>query len=129
MKEDRSCQKIKILVVDDDVAVLNFFKRLLKDDVFELTAVSEGMDALRQTEHNDFDLAFIDIVLKDINGIELCAKIKEKKPDLGVILITGYPEREEEAVTRLGIQGIFWKPFGIDKIFSEIDKIKRVKGL
>jgi two-component SAPR family response regulator len=126
--KQRATKRINILIVDDDEAVLNFFKRLLKEDVYNVTTADTGQGALDEIGRGDFDLVFLDIVLRDINGIEVCSKIREIKPDLDIILITGYPEKEKDT-EHLDIKGCFFKPFGIDKIFSEIDRIKHLKGL
>jgi len=73
----------------------------------------------------EFDIAFIDIGLTDISGIDLYLKLREIKPHIHPILITGDPYSAE------GIEhfGCLYKPFEIDKIFWELDKIKYLKGL
>lgn len=127
---DNQKRAIKILVADDDDVVLNFFKRLLTDKIYDVITVKTGKDALEKIKEKDFDLAFLDIVLGDIKGIELCAEIEKIRPGLAIILITGYVEkREETEPAHLNIKGCLYKPFEIKKIYEEIEKIKRLKGL
>lgn len=121
---------INILVADDEDVVLNFFKRLLKGEAYNVTTVKTGKEALEIIQGKDFDLVFLDMMLEDIKGIELCAEIEKIKPDLSIILITGYvEERQQTAPEELNIKGYLYKPFEIKKIYEEVNKIKRLKGL
>ncbi len=126
----RATKAIKVLVVDDDEVVLNFFKRLLKEEIYDVTGVNTGKDALEEIKKKDFDLAFLDMMLGDIKGIELCEQIGKIKPHLSIVLITGYIEKcEKTDFSHLNIKGCLYKPFEIQKIYDEIDEIKRLKGL
>lgn len=116
---------LRLLVVDDEEVVLNFFKRLLKD--CEITTASSGADALAIAQEKDFDLLFLDILLDDMNGIELYEKIKKVQPGIEAILITGDPAQAH--IEGLDIKGCFYKPFEINQILAEIAKVKCLKGL
>jgi len=121
---------INILVIDDEQVILDYFKRLLKGDLYNVTAVKTDSEALAIIKQKDFDLVFLDIILGDIDGIGLYLKIRKEKPDLNVILITGYPEKAKEASDLLSdIKGCLFKPLEIDKIFAEINKIRESKNL
>ena len=117
---------IKILVVDDDNIILNFFKKLLKD--YEVTTVDNGETALELVKKQDYDLVFLDIVLKDANGKEIYSKIRKIKPHLYVMLMTGF-QGEQKNIKELDVRGCLLKPFEIDKIFSEIEKVKNIKNI
>lgn len=118
-------KKINILVVDDEEVVLAFFKRLLKDSLYDVTVLKSGKETLNLVMQKGFDIAFIDIGLTDISGVDLYLKLREIKPHIHLMLITGDPSRAE------GIEhfGCLYKPFEIDKIFWELDRIKCLKGL
>lgn len=121
---------LKMLIVDDEEVVLNFFKKLLKEDIYDVVTAKTGKEALENLKEKDFDLAFVDTVLPDMQGAELYLKIQEAKPDLAIVLITGYVERcEDIKQLKLNIKGCLYKPFEIDKIYEEINKIKQLKGL
>jgi len=117
-------KKVNVLVVDDEEIVLNFFKRLLKDSLCDVTILKTGKEAISLAMRKEFDLAFIDIGLTDVSGIELYLKLREIKPGIHLMLITGNPYKAE------GVEsfGCLYKPFEIDKIFAEIDKIKNLRG-
>lgn len=121
-------KKLAIIVVDDDKAIREFFKGLFNKKLHNVTAVASAEEALKQIKQKEFDLAFIDIVLKDINGIELLAQMRKIRPNLNTVLITGYPEVTEKAGA-LDIEGFLYKPLEIDKILSLVDKTKREKKL
>ena len=72
----------KILIVDDHPMVLEGLKSLLSDseEIVVAGTVSNAIDAIAFLKNNEVDIAFLDINLPDINGIELCKKIKEQFP-------------------------------------------------
>jgi len=84
----------KILVVEDEVGVRNFIARTLRRygyDVFEAATISEGERIF--SEHPDaIDLLFTDIVLTDGSGFHLAQQLRERQPDLAVLLCSGYSE-------------------------------------
>lgn len=130
IKSKDSRNALKILVVDDEEVVLNFFRRLLNDDIYDLVAVKTGKEAIENIRAKDFDLVFLDTVLTDMKGMELYLRIQEIKPDLAIVLITGYIEKCDELnELKLNIKGCLYKPFEINKIYAEINKIRLLKGI
>lgn len=117
---------LKILVVDDDKNVLSFFKALLKGDQYNVTLVNSGIEAENKIKEEDFDLVFLDVVLGNDNGIDIYSRLKAVKPGIEVMLMTGYPDKALDA-EQIGVKGCLFKPFEINKIFSEIDRISDSK--
>lgn len=117
---------LKILVVDDDKNVLSFFKALLKGDQYSVTLVNSGTEAENKIREEDFDLVFLDVVLGNENGIEIYSRLKTVKPGIEIMLMTGYPDKAMDA-EQTNINGCLFKPFEINKIFSEIDRINDSK--
>jgi DNA-binding NtrC family response regulator len=120
---------ISILIVDDDDNILIFFKTLLKVKIYNISTAKTENAAFEQIKQKKFDLVFLDIVLKNANGMELYQKLRQIQPDLDIILITGYPEKAKQLQTQTEIVGCLYKPFEIDKIMSEIEKVRTSKGL
>lgn len=116
-------RRVNILVVDDEDIVLTFFRRLLKSGPFEVTTLKTGKEALSLAIKKEFDMAFIDVGLSDINGVDLYLKLREIRPNLHLMLITGDPSRCD------GIEhfGCLYKPFDINKILWEIDSVRILK--
>lgn len=118
-----------ILVCDDDRAVLDFFRRLLRDIQCEYVLVETGKEAIEALSRRDFDLIFTDIVLKDMSGLELYMKMRELKPEAEIVLMTGYAAKVQEDIDGLGIRRCLYKPFDLDKIFGEINRVKQDRGV
>ncbi|MFH0828226.1 MAG: response regulator [Candidatus Omnitrophota bacterium] len=125
--QERHAEKVSIMVIDDDKNILDFFKRLLTDNIYNLHLFSSADSALEKLKKQDFDLIFLDVFLGEVNGIELYSRIREIRPKAQVVFITGNFENIKDDIKKLDVQGCLFKPFEIDKIFSEIDKVKNVK--
>ena len=120
--------KASILVIDDDATI----RRLLTETLDELghtvvtaKASSEGLELVKQ---QDFDLVFLDLKMPGMDGAELFGRMKEVRPALPVIIITGYPD--SEIMTRALAQGPFAvmnKPFGESEIILAVKTFLRVK--
>ncbi len=84
---------IRILFVEDEDSVRTFAVRALKKKGYEVTACNSAENALEQLEQStDFDLLITDMVMPGINGAELAGIVKEKIPEIRIILASGYSE-------------------------------------
>ncbi len=68
----------KILVVDDEKEIADLIEVYLKNDGYTVYKYYNGTDALRCIEETELDLAMLDIMLPDIDGLHICQKIREK---------------------------------------------------
>jgi CheY-like chemotaxis protein len=86
--------KERVLVVEDEPRVLQFVSAQLVSLGYEVTAVSTGPDALSALKQGDrFDLLFTDVVLpKGMSGVELAEHARQIRPDIKVLLTSGYSE-------------------------------------
>ena len=66
-----------ILIVDDDEMVLIAVNELLKQEGYEVHAVSSGTEALKKLESNEYDLLILDIIMPEMDGLELCKRIRK----------------------------------------------------
>jgi CheY-like chemotaxis protein len=69
----------RILVVDDDELVLMAINELLKPEGYEVHPVSSGAKALEKLDQDGYDLLMLDIIMPEMDGFELCKKIREKE--------------------------------------------------
>ena len=113
-----------ILVIDDDQAVLNFFGNFLKAKNQKYSLVNNAKGALELIQREKFDLIFLDLVLKDADGLEFYKNIKEILPQAQIVIITGYHDKAKEIEGKPDISGLLYKPFEIDGIIKYIEKIK-----
>ena len=117
---------ISILVVDDERSMRDFLKILLKKEGHEVAVAHNGISALEHLDKNSCDLVISDIRMPGMGGLELLASIKEKQPDLPVILITAFasPDDAVEAMKN-GAFDYISKPFNVDEIKSVIQSATR----
>jgi CheY-like chemotaxis protein len=100
-----------ILVVDDDKNLANTFKLVLQSVGFSVETASTGLQALYKINKTNYDLVILDINLPDMLGDEVAEKLKEKHPDMNIIMITGYSNFKEEIEAKsLDIKEILMKP-------------------
>jgi DNA-binding response OmpR family regulator len=115
----------KILVVDDDKTVTAMLNGLLSDQGYAVLVANDGLDGMVQVKKNIPDLIILDVMMPEINGYDVCSKIKfdEKLKHIPIILLTS---REQELDSRIGqLMGINYLPKPVDsKILLE--KIQNV---
>src|ERR1700744_3185512 len=79
-----------ILVIDDEASIRESLEVLLSLEGYSTVMVGDGAEGLRQLEIDNFDLVLLDLALPGQSGMELLPQIKERQPDLPVIMITAY---------------------------------------
>ena len=84
-----------VLVVDDDKFILRTFSRILQRAGFSTETAENGKEALKKIQSRTFDVALIDVVLGDSNGLDLLPKIEESSPNTIKIMITGTDSTEK----------------------------------
>ena len=99
----------KILVVEDNVEVGQFAETLLSELGHSVTLATSGEDALDLTRIRDFDVVFSDVVMPGMGGLRLAERLAQEKPDLPVILATGYSQ--EIAQSGSGGRPVILKPY------------------
>jgi len=103
---------IKILVVDDEKIIVRSVQMILKAEGYDIEGASSGKDAILKMEQNSYDLVLTDLMMPEMDGISLIRWLKEHRPEVGVVILTGYPSQEtiKEAL-ELGIIDYVPKPF------------------
>ena len=128
MKKEKTKQDFKMLVVDDDQGILDLFVRLFKDTAFLSTALS-GEDAITLAAKTKHDLAFIDIKLKGMDGIEALKQLKKTTPDIIAIMMSG--QKVEEYIRegfKSGAVDFLPKPFkDIEELLTISEAAKLLK--
>jgi two-component system, NtrC family, response regulator AtoC len=107
----------KILVIDDEEFIRINLKDIFTSENYSVDLADIGTRGLQAIKENQYDLAFLDINLPDMNGIDLLKEIKIIDPDLLVIVITGYASVESAVnAIKLGAYDYIKKPFKADAI-------------
>jgi len=113
--------KNKIIVIDDDGDILQSLSILLKKVGYETETAQSGQEAINKITKDYFNVALLDIGLPDIKGTDLLKPLKEKQPDMDIIVMTGNASLNS-AVQALneGASGYIFKPLNIDYLLTNI---------
>lgn len=111
--------KPPILIVDDDDQVRSITARMLRYEGFEVLESDSAKDALRKIERQPgIKVALVDIVMPNMGGTTLAAKIAAESPGCHVILMTGYPN--DPIVVKGSRYPVLIKPFAVGQVVQEI---------
>lgn len=103
--------KIKLLIVDDEVRFLNTLKQRLSMRDFEVTAVSNGKDAIETARNKEFELALVDLKMPGMDGEKVLELLKKNDPFIEVVILTGHGSLESSvSCSKLGSHGYLQKP-------------------
>ncbi len=110
-----------ILVVDDDEMVLMALKELLTPEGYEVHTVLSGKEALERLAQNGYDLLLLDIIMPEMDGYELCKRIREREDykEIPIVFLTA-KSREEDRVAGLeaGANLFLSKPISPEKLLG-----------
>lgn len=113
----------KIVVVDDEADICFLLKRFLSKNDFIVETAQNGKDGLALIESISPDLVMTDFRLGDITGTELLTTIKSKRPNVPVLIITGYSDIKVAVnVMKLGAYDYITKPLFPDEILVTVKK-------
>ncbi len=103
---------VKILVVDDEPIIIRSCETVLKSEGFNVEGALGGKEAILRMERTAYDLVFTDLKMPEVDGITLIRWIKQKRPDTGIVIITGYPSQDTiKDALEVGIIDYVPKPF------------------
>jgi DNA-binding response OmpR family regulator len=89
---------MKLLIVDDDTNIQRLYKEELEEEGYDVVVATTGKDALVMFDEENPDIVTLDILMPDIDGISLLRKMKEKRPNIPIIMSTAYDYRDDFAV-------------------------------
>ncbi len=114
----------KVLVVDDEAVVANSIRKILTRKGFAIEEAFTCKEALGQVFSNDYDLVLLDMKMSDGNGLDVLQKIKAKKPDQRVVIVTGYASIDTavEAIQK-GASDYMPKPFTPDELYNMTNRV------
>lgn len=117
---------MKILVVDDERVMRDLFKRVLTLKGYPVTAVESGKEAVEKVKEAEFDIAFVDIVMPEMDGVETFRAIKKVNANIHVVMMTGFAvENKMREAMQNGAIDYLYKPFDIAEIMTVIGKVEK----
>lgn len=111
----------KILIVDDENTLRYFLRLNLEDEGYNVSEAADGATAIRLIDHNQFDVALIDLHLTDMNGLEIVRHLKKTSPETSVIILTGYATVDSAVeALRQGAHDYLTKPYKNDELLASV---------
>jgi len=113
----------RILVVDDDEMVRIALNELLRPEGFEVHTVSSGTEALKRIDENSYDLLILDIIMPEMDGFELCKRIREKEGlrETPIVFLTAKSREEDRSRgLEVGANLFLTKPISPEKLLRLI---------
>lgn len=115
-----------ILVIEDDLKILRGLEMNLKFEGYGVLTATEGYEGLRKAVEDPVDLLLLDLMLPGLSGYDICRKVREKKPDLPIIMLTAKgQEVDRVAGLDLGADDYVAKPFGVSELMARIRAVLR----
>ena len=122
--------KMSILVVADDKDICANLKEILSDSGYQVCTAYNGKAAIEQTRTNNFDVVILDMKAPVLNGLETYLSIRDFRPTLISIMITGYPHKISKLIYKTQEESIYaclQKPLNIDELISLLNRIQEQK--
>ncbi len=131
-EEAKEGERKKILVVDDDKIIVETIVQALEEDEYgyEMISASDGFEAGLQVNHFKPDLLILDIMMPDINGYEVCQKVKTNPDSKNTKIIVLSAYLDEDAFTQMkefGADACFSKPLPLEQLKFEAAKLLGLK--
>ena len=125
-KDEELERRFNVLVVDDEQGMRDLFAFTLHSEGYNVITAASGYEALESVRGGPFDLAFIDVKMPKMNGLETYRALKKIFPDLSVFMMTAYSVEDlvREAI-REGALGCLYKPFDPEEVLATVEKVKK----
>ncbi|MDR1464144.1 MAG: response regulator transcription factor [Oscillospiraceae bacterium] len=118
----------RVLVAEDEAAIREFVVINLRHSGYDVVQASDGAQALAEYEAAEgrFDLALLDVMMPEVDGLEVCRRLREQNSRIGIIILTARTQ-EMDKVTGLltGADDYITKPFSPSELMARVDAVYR----
>jgi EAL domain-containing protein (putative c-di-GMP-specific phosphodiesterase class I) len=120
----------RVLIVEDDRALLEVYADVLLEAGFDVAAASSGTGALRALDKDAFDVVLTDVVMPGCTGLDILRAVRERDLDVPVVLVTGNPSVESAVVAvEMGALHYLVKPVSRDELIRCVEHASRLRKL
>lgn len=121
--------KARILIVEDDQAILNGLSDVLVFNGYAVEGAEDGAEGLESILSGQFDLVLLDVMLPTLDGFAICSRVREAKPSQPIIMITA-KGAEDDIVTgfKAGADDYVPKPFSLRELIVRVEAVLRRSG-
>jgi DNA-binding response OmpR family regulator len=109
-----------IIIVDDDSDLAESLAELLEVNGYQVEIASNGQEAVECFRHKDYDIAFMDVRMPVMNGVDSFLAIRQEKPAAKVVMMTGLRGSAAKAL-EAGALGLLEKPFGFEAMLAFVE--------
>lgn len=120
--------KKRILIVDDDPAILRLLSTNLKARGYEIYTAVDGEESLEAVQKDFIDLIILDLMMPKVDGVEVCRRIRQWSDVPIIILSARGDENDKVKCLELGADDYLTKPFGIAELLARIKTAFRHRG-
>jgi DNA-binding response OmpR family regulator len=116
--------KQSVLVIDDEQIICDSCHRILSNEDVKVDTDTDAQGGYQKALENNYDLILLDLNMRELDGIQLLSKLRKDKPNVPVIIITGYPTKETKEESKvLGVANYILKPFKPNEILDPVKSI------
>lgn len=129
-KDQPADKGLRLLIIDDDVNLRELFSEVVRKWDYRVTVARSGDEGLERLKHGRFDVVITDLMMPGMNGLTFLKKVKERDPDVPVIIITGYPAIDTAVkAIEAGAFDYIAKPFMLDEFRLLIENAHQRRAL
>jgi len=116
---------LRILVVDDNENIREMFEDFLNFEGYKPVLAKDGKEALKLFSEQDFDIVITDLGMPGMSGWELSKQIKQRKPEIPIVIITGWgAQLSAEDLKENKVELILSKPFSLDRVKQTLETLR-----
>jgi two-component system response regulator RegX3 len=117
---------VRILIVEDERPLREGLADLLQAAGHEVEAVEDGRSGLERGTHGDFDLLLLDLMLPGMDGLEVCRRLRQSRPELPILMLTARGSEDDKvAGLEAGADDYVAKPFGVRELLARVEAFAR----
>jgi DNA-binding response OmpR family regulator len=114
-----------ILVVDDEPSIRDFIRHSLEKHAYTAVLATDGLEALAAFDRTTFAAVILDIMLPQLNGLEVCRRLRHVSTVPVIILTALGEETDKVAALNLGADDYLTKPFGVEELIARVQAVLR----
>lgn len=112
---------IKILIADDEPEILKLLQRYIEKEGYSVDTASDGLEAISLFNQNEYHLVILDIMMPQIDGIEVCRRLRNDT-NVPIIMLTAKDDETDKVLgLRIGADDYMTKPFGMNELMARVN--------
>lgn len=118
-------KSLKVLIVEDEIKLANLIKASIKELFFKVNIAKDGIEGLKKFQNFKPDIIISDITMPNLDGLEMCQRIREES-NIPIVILSAYSQKEKllKAID-LGINKYFIKPFDIEEFLEYLKNLSK----